>query len=237
MPEKNGACLICGEPIKYLADAEKMTCSICGKEFESNACCAKNHFVCDDCHTSPAISVTKYICSNTKSKNPIEIAKEIMKSPSVHTHGPEYHIIVGASLLAAYKNAGGKVDIDSALTAVIQRGKMVPGGFCGLAGACGAGISSGIFLSAALKTNPLSEKNWALGNLLTSECLKNISEYGGPRCCKRDSFTSIKTAVKFVEKHFGIKMELPDELICEFSKQNHECLKEKCPYYQIEAVQ
>lgn len=108
MTDQNGACIICGEPLRYFSDAEKMTCAVCGKTFESNAKCLAGHYVCDECHTSPAVAVIKYICSNTKSKNPVEIAKEIMNSPFVHTHGPEYHIIVGSSLLAAYKNAGGK---------------------------------------------------------------------------------------------------------------------------------
>ncbi len=230
--DNTGACIICKKSLKYLEHAEKMTCGICKKEFLSNACCESGHFVCDDCHSSPAAAVIRYVCLSATSKDPIEIADEIMAFDAIHTHGPEYHILVGSALITAYKNAGGEIDLDSALTTMEHRGKMIPGGFCGFFGACGAGISAGVFLSVALKTNPLSKKSWALGNRLTSECLSEISKYGGPRCCKRDLFCSIKTAVKFVEEHLKVKMELPLVIVCKFSELNHECLKDECPYYQ-----
>lgn len=226
-----GGCLICGAPLTYFDAAKKMTCCVCGGEFESNACCENEHFICDECHARKSYSIIRYICSNTYSKNPIEIANKIIDSKAVHTHGPEYHVLVGSVLLAAYKNAGGDVDFESALKAVELRGKQVPGGFCGFAGACGAGISAGIFLCAALKVNPLCVESWALANKLTSECLNEISKHGGPRCCKRDAYSSIIVATGFVHEHLGIKLELPNAVVCAHSKDNNECLKEDCPYY------
>lgn len=47
--------------------------------------------------------------------NPIRIFKNIAHKPYVSIHGPEHHILDGASLLVAYKNAGGNIDIDEAL--------------------------------------------------------------------------------------------------------------------------
>lgn len=42
-------------------------------------------------------------------------------------HGPEHHILVGAALLAAYKNAGGKVDsFEDALEEMRHRGSEYP---------------------------------------------------------------------------------------------------------------
>lgn len=38
----------------------------------------------------------------------------MMNDPFVHMHGPENHVLAGAALLAAYRNAGGDVDIDTA---------------------------------------------------------------------------------------------------------------------------
>lgn len=230
---ENESCLICGRPLVYLETAEEMTCEICKKPFTSHARCTEGHYVCDACHANPAITVSTYECLHTTSKNPIEIAETIMKNTAVHMHGPEHHVIVGQALLAAYQNAGGNIELATGLTAVAQRGKMVPGGFCGLAGNCGAAVSAGIFLSTALKTNPLSEETWALGMKLTAECLSAIANYGGPRCCKRDSFTSILTAAKFAAEHLAIKMELPEKIVCRFSAGNNECLKEKCPYYPL----
>lgn len=230
------ACLICGAPLEYLETAEEMTCAICGKKYMSNAKCAAGHFVCDECHETPSFAVIRYVCLNTDSKNPIQIANKIMRSEAVHMHGPEHHIIVGSALLTAYKNAGGDLDLPSALIAMEHRGKIVPGGFCGLAGTCGAAVSSGMFLSIALKTNPLSEEAWGLGLQLTGKILTRIGSFGGPRCCKRDSFISMQMTVEFVREHLGIEMELPKKIVCGFSEKNRECLKEVCPFYPVKKL-
>ncbi len=231
--DQNPACLICGAPLEYFEKEEEMTCSVCGKTILSNAKCTNGHFVCDECHASPSFAVIRYVCLHTASTDPFAIATEIMDSDAVHMHGPEHHILTGAALLTAYKNAGGDLDLPTALTSMEHRGKMVPGGFCGLAGTCGAAVSAGIFLSIALKTNPLSEKNWALGNLLTGECLIKIGSIGGPRCCKRDTYIAMQTAVEFVAKHLGINMTMPEKIVCEYSGRNQECLLDECPFHPM----
>ena len=66
--------------------------------------------------------------------------------------------MVGAALLTAYHNAGGKVELWKALPEMYHRGKEVPGGACGFWGACGAGISTGMYLSIVTKSTPLAEK-------------------------------------------------------------------------------
>ena len=65
---------------------------------------------------------------------------------------------------------------------------------------------------------------------LTSLALGNIAEIGGPRCCKRNAYLSLKTAIKFVEETYGILLEDTDEK-CEFSHLNQQCIKERCPFY------
>ena len=81
------------------------------------------------------------------SKNPTAIIEKMMTMPFCHMHGPEHHVMVGSALLTAYKNAGGDIDLHRALIEMMNRGKSVPGGACGFWGACGAGISSGMFIS------------------------------------------------------------------------------------------
>ncbi|MDO5845415.1 MAG: DUF5714 domain-containing protein [Methanocorpusculum sp.] len=225
------ACLICGAPLAYTQQAEEMTCSVCGRKFISNARCENGHFVCDECHASPAYAVIRYACLSTPSKNPIEIADAIMQNAAVHMHGPEHHVLVGCALLAAAKNAGYPLDLAPALAEMERRGRLVPGGFCGLAGSCGAAVSAGMFLSILLKTTPLSEETWALGNLLTAACLTEIAAHGGPRCCKRDTFSALKTAAAFLDEHGIVRMDLPEKIICGFSGRNRECLREECPYH------
>lgn len=221
------ACLICGEGLVYLESAKDMTCEICGKTFQSNASCKNGHFICDVCHANPAFAIIESVCTKTKSKNPLEIADEIMNTPAIHMHGPEHHVLVGSALISAYHNAGGEVDLPKALKEMQIRGSKVPGGFCGFAGACGAGISSGIFYSIVTETTPMSGKSWGDANLMTASSLFAIGNVGGPRCCKRDTYISLETAIEFVKEHLGIEMT-SDKHICNFYNKNTQCLKEHC---------
>ena len=208
-----------------------MRCEICGKSFEGHAVCENGHYVCDACHASPAEGVVRSVVLNSSSKDPVDIADEIMASSFVHMHGPEHHFIVGASLLCAFCNTYGGVDLENALNAVISRGKKVPGGFCGMAGCCGAAVSAGIFLSVILKATPMSKEEWALSNRMTSRCLEAVSRLGGPRCCKRDSYTTILAAAEFLREELGKPLGVSDEILCSHFGENAECLKVECPYF------
>ena len=208
-----------------------MHCEICGKSFEGHAVCENGHYVCDACHASPAEGVVRSVVLNSSSKDPVDIADEIMASSFVHMHGPEHHFIVGASLLCAFCNTYGEVDLENALNAVISRGKKVPGGFCGMAGCCGAAVSAGIFLSVILKATPMSKEEWALSNRMTSRCLEAVSRLGGPRCCKRDSYTTILAAAEFLREELGKPLGVSDEILCSHFGDNAECLKVECPYF------
>ena len=164
------------------------------------------------------------------SKDPIMILDKLMDQPFCHMHGPEHHVLVGASLLTAYRNAGGAIDLYSALTEMIGRGKNVPGGVCGYWGACGAGISSGIFISIITKSTPLTNDPFGLANMMTSESLGRIGKVGGPRCCKRNSYLSILAAVDYVKEHFDIEMEKHD-FTCPHPSRNNQCIRRRCPFY------
>lgn len=227
----NKACLLCGLPIVYNNQAAEMECAGCHKTFFSNTKCEKEHYICDDCHGAAGVLAIQYACKGTVSKNPLEIAMELMGNPVINMHGPEHHVLVGSALLAAYRNSGGDIDLYSALQEMAQRGKQVPGGICGFWGACGAAVSAGIFISIATKSTPLSTATWGLSNLMTAESLTNIGSVGGPRCCKRNSFISIKTAVGFANKHLGVKLDSLDEIKCAHYFRNNECLSEKCPFF------
>ena len=224
-------CILCKAPLKYLDSPKVMHCEICGKSFEGHAVCENGHYVCDACHASPAEGVVRSVVLNSSSKDPVDIADEIMASSFVHMHGPEHHFIVGASLLCAFCNTYGEVDLENALNAVISRGKKVPGGFCGMAGCCGAAVSAGIFLSVILKATPMSKEEWALSNRMTSRCLEAVSRLGGPRCCKRDSYTTILAAAEFLREELGKPLGVSDEILCSHFGENAECLKVECPYF------
>ena len=79
--------------------------------------------------------------------NPVVIFKQIAKKEYVSIHGPEHHILDGASLLVAYKNAGGEIDLEQALDRLMAEGLRMPGAMCGLWGICGAITSIGAALA------------------------------------------------------------------------------------------
>jgi len=171
------------------------------------------------------------LCLRSKSDDPIEIMEELMRMPSCHMHGPEHHIMVGSTLLTAYRNAGGDIDLENALYEMQKRGRQVPGGVCGFWGACGAGISTGMYISIATKSTPLGKEAWGLSNRMTAGALDAIGRNGGPRCCKRDSYLAIIEAVKFTDEHLHVKMKL-SPIICKRAHLNNQCRQEKCPFYK-----
>lgn len=221
-------CLICKAPLEYLKQDTEMECAICHKKEMSKTRCVNGHYVCDECHTNGIDSIYD-ICLSSTSKDPVLIVREMMDEPFCHMHGPEHHVMVGAALLTAYRNAGGKVDLKEAIPEMIRRGREIPGGACGFWGACGAGISAGMYVSIITGTDPLSCESWGLSNQMTSEALGKIAEIGGPRCCKRDSYTAIQAAVRFTKEHFGIEMD-SGPIICTHFRMNNQCIGSRCPY-------
>lgn len=227
----NEECLICKEPLEYLKQDELMECAICHKKENSKTRCRNGHYICNECHTT-GMEVIFTICRKETSKNPIEIIQKLMSQPFCHMHGPEHHVMVGSALLTAYKNAGGEIDLNVALSEMNNRGKSVPGGACGFWGACGAGISTGMFVSIISQSTPLSCEAFGLSHLMTSKALEQIGRIGGPRCCKRDSFLAILSAIDFVEEHFHLTMDKP-EVICTYASENNQCIGKRCPFAKI----
>ena len=224
----NEECLICSAPLEYLSEDTEMECAICHKKEISKTRCINGHYVCDECHTAGLDSVIG-VCLRETSKDPVEIIEKMMDMPFCHMHGPEHHVMVGASLLTAYKNAGGEIDLPKALGEMMSRGKKVPGGTCGFWGACGAGISSGMFVSIISGSSPLAAEPFGLSNRMTASSLEKIGMIGGPRCCKRDSFLSILAAVDFAKEHFGVEME-KHRIVCRYSGRNNQCIGARCPF-------
>jgi len=221
-------CLICGEPLEYLHAETAMPCALCGKAFPSKTRCVQGHYVCDECHTQ-GIDQIFSVCLRETSRDPIAVMEKLMALPMCHMHGPEHHIMVGAALLTAYRNAGGDIDLEKALREMRSRGAKVPGGACGFWGACGAGISTGQFLSIVMDATPLAKESFGLAHQMTARSLGAIGEVGGPRCCKRDSFLSIQQAIDFVAERLGVQME-KSQITCRHAAKNAQCIGSRCPF-------
>ena len=229
-------CLICGKELTYVETPQNAYCYFCGKIAQTHAFCKDGHYVCDSCHAEEGLVLITSYATKTQDRDPLSIATEIMRDPSIKMHGPEHHYLVGAALLAAYRNAGGTVDFDKALQDILQRATEIPGGVCGIWGSCGAGIGTGIFISVITGASPLSLNEWSLANQMTSESLAVIARNGGPRCCKRNTYIAIGEAAGFLKEHFDVSLELPEHTACEFYQRNKQCRATDCPFFPSETV-
>ena len=230
-------CLVCGEPLVYWEEAQEVTCHICGKKEYGHSICQDGHYVCNACHRSEGVDYIMGLCASSKSTDPVEIVNEAMDDKSIYPNGPEHHTLVGAALITAYANAGGKnpkgepLDKDTALAELKKRSLQVPGGTCGFWGTCGAAVSAGQAMSVLNGSTPLTQEPWAQCQRLTSMILGRMADVGGPRCCKRTSYISLLTAVPYIDMTLGANMQLPNRVTCTHFARNAECRRSECPFF------
>ena len=176
-------------------------------------------------------ALIKAQCLNAETADPVALLLRLMKEPAISIHGPEHHVLDGSCLLAALHNAGMDFDLEAALDEMALRGSKMPGATCGQWGVCGAAASLGAALSILHGTGPLSHDRFYRDNLaFTSRALARMAEVGGPRCCKRNAFLAMETAVDFVKERYGV--DLPATApVCTFSPANRQCLGADCPYF------
>ena len=222
-------CGVCGRPLVYDVESTTLTCSLCGREESSLIRCPAGHFICDDCHGKPALDVLADLLGRTDSADPMAILEQAMAHPSVTMHGPEHHVIVPAVLVAAVANAGYTVP-DGALERAIERGRKVPGGWCGSHGSCGAAIGVGIAVSVLTGATPLTGEERSLSLAATSHALSRMLD-DGPRCCKRASRLAIESATEFLREHLGMSLPIDETVACAYTRRNAQCPGQECPYF------
>ncbi|MDD2554400.1 MAG: DUF5714 domain-containing protein [Desulfotomaculaceae bacterium] len=221
-------CLVCGRELYCTPDKPlRAACFYCGQEKITHVFCLEGHYVCDQCHRQDILDLVELTCNESGATDPVELLLSIFALPGLHMHGPEYHSIVPAVLVTAYGNSTGQKD-SAAIKEAIARGKEIFGGICGTHGACGASIGVGVAYSIIHKVTPYSIEERGQANRMTALALTEISQYGGPRCCKRDSTSAVTTA----KKHFGcFTGSSNSQYICSQFVNNDLCIKSKCPYY------
>ncbi|MCQ2742996.1 MAG: DUF5714 domain-containing protein, partial [Bacilli bacterium] len=167
---------------------------------------------------------------STEEKDPIAIVKFIMHKEFMSIHGPEHHFLDGGAMLVAMHNSGLSFDLGIALTEFARRSSMMPGAMCGYWGVCGSVSSLGAAFSVIDKTGPLSNtEDYASHMEYTSSVVSKMSKIGGPRCCKRNAFLSLSMAIDYANKRYGLSLP-KQEIKCEFSEQNIQCIGAKCPF-------
>ena len=162
--------------------------------------------------------------------DPYEIFRAIAQEDYVKIHGPEHHVLDGACILTAFYNAGGSIDLRTALQKLMVEGLRMPGAVCGLWGVCGAVTSIGAALAIINGTGPLSAEDWSSHMEYTSAAPARLAKTGGPKCCKRDAFSAMEQAVGYIQKRYGITLDTPS-ILCGFSSKNAQCIGTRCPYH------
>eukprot|EP00771_Trimastix_marina_P004219 gnl/Trimastix_PCT/965.p1 GENE.gnl/Trimastix_PCT/965~~gnl/Trimastix_PCT/965.p1 ORF type:complete len:269 (-),score=23.57 gnl/Trimastix_PCT/965:38-844(-) len=260
MSEGRTGCLICGKELVYLNTAEPMECSFCHRTFPSTASCPDRHFICDECHSQGTLPLIINTCKTSTTTDPIEIASLLMNHPQIAMHGPEHHALVPACIVASYRNAYGNVT-DEQIEDAAQRGIKIPGGNCGFGCACAAPLTVGIAYSVLNKVTPLSGAAWGEGNFVTGKALQLCGMRGGPRCCKRNTYSSLQVARRVLRlgphhtpgesapqaptAKMGPPSTFPDlealiaplqegeseGIVCSHMRKNRQCMGLRCPFF------
>jgi len=230
-PDPERTCRICGDDLEFLAEKKMATCSFCGEPHETDVACRKGHFVCDDCYHAPAEELIGTFCGSTKETDPVAIARALMDMPQLRTQESEQQFLIAAVLLAAFLNGRGTPGekpgkIEQARLRVAQ----IRGDFCGIYGDCGAAVGTGIFVSIVTGATPLSKNEWMLTNLATAKSLEAIALQGGPRCCRRNAFIAILSAVGFSRERFGVVMPVREPVTCGWLSGHEACPARDCPF-------
>lgn len=170
-------------------------------------------------------------CREQTGTNPILIFQSIARQDYIRIHGPEHHILDGACILTAYYNAGGKIDLEAGLKWILEQGMKMPGAACGHWGVCGAVTSVGAALAFIDGTGPLStDGTWGKHMAYTSKVIARMGQINGPRCCKRDGFLALETAVDFINDNYPVHLD-KTPIHCGFYPKNQQCIASRCPFF------
>lgn len=227
-------CPICGGIITHLDEPHSGTCEKCGKEFTSYYSCENDHQFCDLCYAWSIFNKILHAFKNT-SKNPFVIADEIMDSPEFGTKGCIHYVVPSLSVILAFRNVvKASIVPENFIDIFEDTVAKVPVSFCKINGNCGIPFSCGETLSAIM---PLIQKNYndkAIGNKLSTECMiavaNNNKEFG--QCCKRNTYISILVTAAFFDKYLWVELNIPKKVVCKYSKENPECIKDRCKFYR-----
>lgn len=165
------------------------------------------------------------------------LMERLMDIPGMPMHCPPHHYMMPALLLTLMaKKCGTPEDLYlEQLQEARDRALDVLGGFCGWYGNCGAAVGVGIFMSIYTNCNPHCEAHWADCNRATAAALWDISSVDGPRCCKRNSFFALRSALNTIRDVLGVDLEQPGTITCKYHENNPDCKKENCPFFKVAA--
>ncbi len=223
-------CMVCGADLHYLAGEEQHRCSYCQQLLPALAVCEQGHFVCDSCHSVDALQVIERLALASTETDLLSLFEEIRSHPAIPANGPEYHALVPAVILAAYRNSGGQLT-DDELIAGLRRGTQVAGGSCAFWGVCGAAAGVGIAFSLILKANPLDGPSRQAVQNASCQVLAEISALPLARCCRRDCWLALGQAAKLSGSLLPVTLKAEGVFVCNQTGINQECAGALCPWF------
>jgi SAM-dependent methyltransferase len=226
----SSGCMVCGADLQYLIGEEQHRCSFCQRLLSASAICEQGHFVCDNCHAADALQVIERLALASTETDLLSLFEEIRSHPAIPVNGPEYHALVPAVILAAYRNSGGQLT-DDELIAGLRRGSQVAGGSCAFWGVCGAAAGVGIAFSLILKANPLDGPARQAVQNASCQVLAEISALPLARCCRRDCWLALRQAAKLSGSLLTVALKAEGVFVCNQTGINRECSGALCPWF------
>ncbi|WP_282756101.1 DUF5714 domain-containing protein [Desulfuromonas thiophila] len=221
-------CMLCGAPLLYAATSRLQRCHYCGRQFDSSVCCEQGHHVCDACHNADALAVIAHLCQEAEETELLPLFYRICRHPAIPLHGPQFHALVPAVILACYRNQGGTVSA-AQMHMALQRGSQVMGGSCAFNGVCGAAVGVGIALSLLLEATPLTAVPRQQAQQLVQQVLAELAAFRAARCCQRDCVVALCKAAELSAAVLPQPLRTGALEVCRQQARNPECLGAGCP--------
>ncbi len=221
--------MVCGAELVYFETNREQACHYCGQLLQANAACARDHFVCDRCHSAGAREVIRQVCLHSGQADPVALMQTIRAHPLFPVHGPEHHALLPAVILAALRNRGAAVT-DEQIETAIQRGGSLPGGACAFLGICGAAAGVGVAVSLLLAATPYQGAGRQAAMQAVLAALSRIAAFEAPRCCQRECWLALCAAAESVRAATGICLPV-EPFACTQFNQNKECIHQQCPLW------
>ena len=163
--------------------------------------------------------------------DPLALARKVMREEGLAVNGPIHHFLEGAAFLAAFRNAGGKLNLPRALDTLAVQAERIPEGVCDGCGICGAVTSVATAMAIIRKmTGELDGERYRVHMQYTARALAEVAALDGPRCCKRNGFVAVTLGARFLNETCGTTLAVT-AAPCPFSAENPACSGGKCPFF------
>jgi hypothetical protein len=223
-------CRFCGAPLEIFDEATAARCMVCGKRGLTHACCAEEHFVCEECRSGELMQILDGMLDMRRSTDPVETLIKARIGLRFPMHGPRHHALTTASFLLAYHDLYGEPSWATILETLQSADTQLPGGTCGYWGACSAALAVGMAYCAILGASPTDGAPRSAAQQVVGRIVSRMGEFDGPRCCRRECLLALQVGCELSETHLPKPLLTAYEVHCEQAFKNPECIDEGCPY-------